>query len=537
MAVGTRSVPLVFGLALSLLACALGCGGKSSHDDSELPHDGAPPEPPQVPATVPPGANPPATNPTATEPPGTDPPNTPPRPDPVAERDVCLGLIDDLEDETGRICEGDGRIGVWYAFNDGTGTQWPAPTAPGVPIESSALPNARGASRRAMHTYGDGAMKWHGGIGIDFAFDGEHYDTYAAGLYDGVRFWARADTPQRIRVRIGTALTTVAEYGGTCEFEPCGTHGMDFDIGTEFAEYRVPFNDLQQVSYRRFEADFLRGQLTNLQFMAVGPSFDFWIDDVSFYRERDCCNEPPAGCEGTVEMPDPALNARVRAVIGKPEGDLTCEDLCNATPLKASGGPTLLDPAPPKIRDLTGLQCMLGLRRLDLSVNDFEELGPLASLSRLTDLNVDASGVRDLSPLAHLTSLTSLWARGNQIEDLSPLVGLPALAGLFIDGNRISDPSPLASVSSLGTLNIGANRLVDVSPLATLPLLERLSVTANQLEDLSQVLAFPHLTYVDISANPEACTEAERAVVRELSARGIGVTYGSTLAACPMPAP
>jgi hypothetical protein len=51
------------------------------------------------------------------------------------------------------------------------------------------------------------------------------------------------------------------------------------------------------------------------------------------------------------------------------------------------------------------------------------------------------------------------------------------------------------------------------------------------------VLAFPHLTWVDISANPEACTEAEAAVVRALGARGIGVSYGSTPAARPTPAP
>lgn len=521
-----------FRLLASLLVCALGCGGKSSHGDAELGHDGAPPQGrPRDPATTPVATTPPTTPTAPTEPPS----DLPLRPDPVAERDVCLGLIDDLEDGTGRICEGDGRLGVWYAFNDGTGTQWPAPTTPGVPIESSEIPNGRGESRRAMHTYGDGATKWYGGIGVDFAFDGEHYDTYAAGLYDGIRFWARADQPQRIRVRIGTALTTVAEYGGTCDMEPCGTHGMDFDIGTEFREYSMPFNDLQQISYRRFEADFLREQLTNLQFMAVSSSFDFWIDDVGFYRERDCCREPPAGCEGSVAMPDPVLNARVRAVIGKPEGDLTCEDLCNVTPLRATGGATQLDPAPPKIRDLTGLQCMLGVTRLDLGINDFEDVGPLTNLSKLTDLNIDANRVSDLAPLSRLTRLTSLSARGNRIESLSPLADLPALGLLYIDGNRISDPSPLAKISALGTLNIGANRLVDVSPLSTLPLLERLSVTTNQLEHLSQVLAFEHLTYVDISGNPEACTDAEADVVRALVARGIGVSYGSVPAACPIP--
>jgi len=43
------------------------------------------------------------------------------------------GLVDDLNDGDGYIFNNDGRRGVWYTYNDGTGNQTPAGTPPGPP--------------------------------------------------------------------------------------------------------------------------------------------------------------------------------------------------------------------------------------------------------------------------------------------------------------------------------------------------------------------------------------------------------------------
>jgi hypothetical protein len=85
----------------------------------------------------------------------------------------CGTKIDDMENGTGHICQGEGRTGVWYAFNSQIGTQWPAPTTPGIPIETSLIPGGRGASLRAMHTYSDVAFSY-AGIGLDLSFDGTY---------------------------------------------------------------------------------------------------------------------------------------------------------------------------------------------------------------------------------------------------------------------------------------------------------------------------------------------------------------------------
>jgi len=70
----------------------------------------------------------------------------------------CGARIDDMEDGSGRICTGSGRVGAWYAFNDHQkdAVQWPAETPPGTPIAMSLIPGSRGASTRGMHTFGTG---------------------------------------------------------------------------------------------------------------------------------------------------------------------------------------------------------------------------------------------------------------------------------------------------------------------------------------------------------------------------------------------
>lgn len=81
-------------------------------------------------------------------------------------------LIDDLENGTGHIPRTDGRVGVWYAFKSDEGAQWPSPTVPGVPIETSVI-SEQCSNRRAIHAYGTG-VHW-AGVGFDLAFDGTKY--------------------------------------------------------------------------------------------------------------------------------------------------------------------------------------------------------------------------------------------------------------------------------------------------------------------------------------------------------------------------
>jgi hypothetical protein len=425
----------------------------------------------------------------------------------------CGPLIDDMEDGDGRICRGEGRYGVWYAFNDGTGTQWPAPSSPGIPIEDEELESKREASARAMHTYGSGFSSWGAGIGLDFAFDGATYSTHAAGHYDGIVFYARSSAPLEIDVRISSQQTALAQYGGTCEREPCAPHSRRFAVEQEWGAYRVTFNDIPRGFSSVHPADFMRGALLNLQFMpadAVSP-FDFWIDDVAFYRDRDCCASPPPGCEGDIAVPDPVLARRIRDAAGKASGPLRCDDVCNVSPLNAS---RVSEPEP--IRDLGGVGCMTGLTELLLSYNAVTDLTPLAGLAGLRVLNLVGNQVVDVSPLIELSELRVLELWNNQIEDVGPLATLPKLESVSLFANRIVDVAPLAGATWLDSVDLGGNRIVDARPLAAAHL-ESVRLSHNRITDVGQFLAFEGVTWLDLTGNPIACESeaAELALLRQ----------------------
>jgi hypothetical protein len=331
-------------------------------------------------------------------------------------------------------------------------------------------------------------------------------------------------------VRIGTRSTKLAQYGGTCPREPCSPHAHDFDVGASWVELSLPFNDLPQLAARSIDVDFLRDELTHLQFIPQSQPFDFWIDDVRFYRDRDCCSRPPAGCDGPIAFPDPALEERVRRSAGKRGGDLRCEDVCSVSPLVRSG---LAEP--PKIHDVTGLQCLHALTKLDLKSNQLVDVSPLGSLAQITSLELDDNQIRNVAPLSGLHALQTLSLPANRIESLSGLSDLPSLEYIRLDDNLLVDVSPAALLSSLIFFSADRNQLVDVRALTALPSLAVLSVQSNPIQDLSQFLEFASLHSVYLAGSAASCTPEETSVVQMLLARGVGVSSGSVGMPCALP--
>jgi Leucine-rich repeat (LRR) protein len=406
----------------------------------------------------------------------------------MAGTEACGPLIDDLESGTGRICRGEGRVGVWYAFNDEAGSQSPALTTPGTPIFPSAIPGGRGASALAMHTHGEGFTLWGAGVGLDLSFDGVTYGRYDARArgYDGVTFWARGIPAPRVSFRISTSATTLATYGGVCEREPCSPFAIPLNFGAEWTQYWVPFDALPSGN-PALETD----QLTNMQFLTDpnGQPFDFWIDDISFYfGAPGCC---PSGCEGTLAFADPALETAVRSALVEPTETLRCEDSCTLHHLVA---------APNGIRDLDGLECLAGLMTLNVAQNQVSELRPLAPLKNLTTLNLAQNEVIDLSSLANLTNVTSLELGQNQIVDVTALAGMRALTLLDLSENQIVDVAALSNLSAVSTLNLSNNRLEEV-PQFPDSSLKILLLMSNQLGDVGALSSLEHLTQLNVQEN------------------------------------
>ncbi|NUM55642.1 MAG: hypothetical protein HUU46_18525 [Candidatus Hydrogenedentes bacterium] len=122
-----------------------------------------------------------------------------------------------------------------------------------------------------------------------------------------------------------------------------------------------------------------------------------------------------------VSIPDPVLEAAIRAELGMPLGFLTRADLLRLRQLDSRGT---------GISDLTGLENATNLTFLDLSGNPFSDITPIASLVNLLNLNIDGTDVFELSALAGLINLDSLSACGTLVTDIQPLVTNSVNGGL-----------------------------------------------------------------------------------------------------------
>ena len=126
--------------------------------------------------------------------------------------------------------------------------------------------------------------------------------------------------------------------------------------------------------------------------------------------------------------------------------------------------------------DLSPLENLTQLKRLDLGYSQISDISPLANLTNLTYLNLQSNQISDISPIANLTQLEFLWLVYNRISDISPLANLRRLTRLGLYTNRIRDVSPLAGLVNLEVLSLGNNPIGDVSPLAVLPKLRDVDI-------------------------------------------------------------
>jgi hypothetical protein len=145
---------------------------------------------------------------------------------------------------------------------------------------------------------------------------------------------------------------------------------------------------------------------------------------------------------------DATLEKAVRSAIGKPKGELSQRDLAALDELR-----TPMNAGP----DLTGIECLTGLRKLRVTFCSVRDLTPLGRLTELRELSMDLCSVRDLSPLESLSRLRTLTLSSNVVADLSPLASLSELRLLDADNNRVRDLSPLLAIPTLEQVRLQGN--------------------------------------------------------------------------------
>ena len=197
--------------------------------------------------------------------------------------------------------------------------------------------------------------------------------------------------------------------------------------------------------------------------------------------------EPPqAAKEAGGLFADLKIEQEVRVVLKKTTGPLEASDI---TEIKK------INLAYKVIKDISGIEHLVGLNELTLRSNWIPDITPLSSLTNLTWLHIGEQNkfLSDISPLASLTKLEELRAPQNLISDLSPLVNLTKLTRLDLSENKITDVSLLAGLTSLTYLNLKINDITDISPLVSLTNLRELFLHKNPLDDNSVNVIIPKL--------------------------------------------
>ena len=106
-------------------------------------------------------------------------------------------MIDNLDDNDGRIIMANGRQGPWHSFNDSNGGNQPAPVRHGLP------PAAGGANNTATPCTPRAAATQFGGVGFDLNNsttmpESMQSQAYNASAYNGITFWAKGNGTLRV---------------------------------------------------------------------------------------------------------------------------------------------------------------------------------------------------------------------------------------------------------------------------------------------------------------------------------------------------
>jgi hypothetical protein len=192
-------------------------------------------------------------------------------------------VIDDFEDGDLFLSSLGGRVGGWYQYGDGTGSQ---------SYEVTTIAGKRGmSSLRGLHFTGQNFSNWGSGVGADLSNSGGGQSTkvpYDASATTGVTFWARAATNASITVVFPDSDTDAA--GGICNTATggvCDHHYLKaLQISAVWTRYVVHYADLTLEPGTVPEPTaFKPGGLVSLQFRLLpGDTYDIWVDDVAFVK-------------------------------------------------------------------------------------------------------------------------------------------------------------------------------------------------------------------------------------------------------------
>jgi hypothetical protein len=192
-------------------------------------------------------------------------------------------MIDDMEDGDDDLCPNRGLAGDWWNSKGLSGTLTPIDTEAMMMQAYPLGANAREGSAYGMYLSGTGfsatTEDW-ALLGFNFVNDA----TYDVTGHQGIAFFAKSGSGTlTLRLSIATPVTIAVEQGGTCTSLCFDHYHYEMVIGTSWQELRVPFSSMVQEGWGPAPRDFAHAMWVTFTPAVLPSSFEFFIDDVSFY--------------------------------------------------------------------------------------------------------------------------------------------------------------------------------------------------------------------------------------------------------------
>lgn len=182
-----------------------------------------------------------------------------------------------------------------------------------------------------------------------------------------------------------------------------------------------------------------------------------------------------------VTFAEPAIEKKIREVIGKHDGYLYKDELSQITSLDISSK---------GIIKLDGIENLVNLKKLNISKNNINDLKSIESLLNLEDLDISDNNIEDITSLFKLTNMRSLYARGNKIQKIAAVFNLENIKEIDFADNKINDLSPLSSLKTLTILRLEDNKIINIKPLENLVALRTLMLKNNLITDFSATKSY-----------------------------------------------
>ena len=191
-------------------------------------------------------------------------------------------------------------------------------------------------------------------------------------------------------------------------------------------------------------------------------------------------------------VPDPGLNAAIRAVLPKPVGPLTEQDLLSLTNLDASNR---------RVKSLQDLEVARNLTTLSLQSNRLANFSVPGQLTNLIELNLSFNPLTNCLVPDGLTNLDRILIASSHLTNLTLPGDLTTLTELDLHDNRLTNFNLPSSLTRLGALNLNGNRLTSFSIPTNLAELNNLDLQGNRLSSFNLPPNVTNLFFLDLGFN------------------------------------